>query len=122
MKLLIQPPSKKYKKLWLEIYAKKSNKPVDKLFALYKYFKDDLFLILSVLELISNDEANDIKVMIEASDFIMNNNNTFENKINSLSIQYKISTNKIYKLYKFGFSSFTSSGFLQFPSFFIFRQ
>ena len=99
MKLLIQPPSKKYKKLWLEIYAKKTNKSFNKLKALYKYFKDDLFLILSVLELISNEEANNIKIMIEASDFIINNENKFKDKIDSLSIQYKISTNKIYKLY-----------------------
>jgi hypothetical protein len=99
MKLLIQPPSKKYKKQWLEIYAKKSGKSFDKLKVLYKYFKEDLFFILSVIELISNDEANDIKVMIEASDFIMNNENTFDDKINSLSMQYKLSTNKIYKLY-----------------------
>jgi hypothetical protein len=99
MELLINVPTEKYKKLWLEFYAKKTAKPVEKYKVLYKYFKDDLFLILSVLELIPNDEANDIKVMIEAGNFIQNTDNKFKEKIDSLATQYNMSTNKIYRLY-----------------------
>lgn len=99
MRLLINEPREKYRAKWLEVYAKKANIQLEKLKSLNKYFKDDLYLILSVLELISNDEANDIKIMLEISEFIQKNENKFEDKINSLAEQYKVSTNKIYKLY-----------------------
>ena len=102
--ILLAIPRDKYEGKYLEIYSKKFGISLDSLKILKKYFKEDIYFILSVLEkqktiFASIDEGNDIKMMIEIHEYIKNNNNTFDDKITHLSKDLKISTNKVFQLY-----------------------